>query len=1049
MKNNKLYTVNKWNMNLFDGGGELNKPKDKNPFSKQNIGNTLGTIGQAVAPGIGGLISGGYDAGGVGNAIGSVGNSIGSAVGAVNPVAGAVVSLASQAVGGLVNRSFGTKVNQAKLNAVNEANSYYNNFVSKADSFDDVKGIQAQGNFSNPYKNGWLTSAADKKNAALKRRFEEGKAFAENSLANNIGNIGGTQLGTDLGNYSAFGGLLGDFGSGALGIMQNDKYINAINNRTNAIAKNNIGTQSAVAAPIGNSFAGGGDMEFVNSFTQDPIQAAMQYIQSQDALEAQQEAAAEAAAQQKMYEDLQTRLLNAETQNQGLQALIDDQARSIATLQEAQKSAAENNDWKDAIIAENEARVAALNDLSEKNIGIRPMENAQVRRTPLGKGADNWKYIEGQLKKSGKFNDVQIEGIKYNLQRESGIGQYDGGDSGSARGLAQWRGARIPKDMSLEGQTKYLIDTLSNYDGTDHWIGKDYYKGFLNARTPEEAHYYIARGYERPAEDVWKKLRDEMKSSLKNNKAFGGELGTNGADFTNGLLEVNAGSSHEDNPYGGVQMGFDHKGVPNYVEEGETVFNDYVFSNRLEVPDFMYKELGLGGAAKKSKDNKGLTFADASKKLAKESVERPNNPMDKEGLNAALSKLAQVQETEKARIQAEQANAEMMVQNGMEEGLMAACGGKLNKYAKGGNILKQAGPIDRLGSRHKYGKELEEEVGQQKPTFTFTPNPDNTIQPKEEYTPIFNNSPFGRRVVGMSRIGQESPFEIRNEYDPFGMKTVISTPIPEDAGKKDNTEGELTRGNRITYPTWMRYAPAFGAGIMTLTDALGLTNKPDYTYANKIEAAANAAGFAPNIKYKPLGDYMRYVPLDRMFHSNVLQANARATDRAIANSTSPSRNAALLASGYNATNSLGNLARQAEEYNRGIYERTKEFNRKTNMFNSQMDLEAQMANARYNQQAKQFQLSGLGQAAALRDAIDQRIGAAKSANITNLLTSLGNIGRENFAFNQINSDRSRRHGVYRNGVSEDWIAKDYRENKRAFGGEVEKYQKNKKKGRNK
>lgn len=40
-------------------------------------------------------------------------------------------------------------------------------------------------------------------------------------------------------------------------------------------------------------------------------------------------------------------------------------------------------------------------------------------------------------------------------------------------------------------------------------------------------------------------------------KAFGGELGTNGTDFTNGLLEVNAGSSHENNPFQGVQLGVD------------------------------------------------------------------------------------------------------------------------------------------------------------------------------------------------------------------------------------------------------------------------------------------------------------------------------------------------------------------------------------------------------------------------------------------------------------------------------------------------------------
>ena len=236
----------------------------------------------------------------------------------------------------------------------------------------------------------------------------------------------------------------------------------------------------------------------------------------------------------------------------------------------------------------------------------------------------------------------------------------------------------------------------------------------------------------------------------------------------------------------------------------------------------------------------------------------------------------------------------------------------------------------------------------------------------------------------------------------------------------------------------MRYAPAVGAGIFTLTDALGLTNRPDYGYASKLEAAANRAAYAPNIEAPAIGDYMRYTPFDRLFYANQMQANARATDRALMNTSGGNRGtaqAAMLANGYNTNNNLGNLYRQAEEYNRAQYERTKEFNRRTNMFNAQMGLEADMANARYRQQASQMGLSGLAQAAAMRDSIDSRIGAARSANITNLLNSLGNIGRENFAFNQINSDKSSRHGVRNTGVSYDKVSG------RAKGGKIQRRKK--------
>jgi hypothetical protein len=640
---------------------------------------------------------------------------------------------------------------------------------------------------------------------------------------------------------------------------------------------------------------------------------------------------------------------------------------------------------------------------------------------------------------------VQIQGIKYNLQRESALDPTAVGDGGAAFGLGQWHGSRKPKDMSLEGQTQYLIDTLSNFDGAEHWINKRDYHGFLNARTPEEAHYYIAKGYERPQASIVAKVKRDSDMSLRNLNAFGGELGTNGTDFTNGLLYIDEGGSHESNPLDGVPMGLDPEGIPNLVEEGETVYNDYVFSDRMKVPFFMYKELGLGGVIKKK--GKEMSFADASKKLAQESEQRPNDPISKAGLDASLAKLAEIQETERMKKNAE----EYM---GLEE---YACGGKMKKYATGGskgnlywgwgeqpNQFVPWWPQTTASSTGLTPSELQEIAAKQatekavvekaakNPAIMRTSNFDYGNGASASAKPVVPaNTPATRAMT------EE---EFREEYP------MIARPIGTPQGNKW-TDGSVWKGlsdlpaartlyqgvpeeDTYTYPTWMRYAPVVGSGVMALTDALGLTNKPDYSYAAKLEAAANRAGYAPDVRYNPIGDYMRYTPLDRQYYINQLQANARATDRAIGNTSSPAKNAALLASGYNTTLSLGNLARQAEEYNRAQYERVKEFNRKTNMFNSQMDLEAAMANARYRQKAAQFGLLGLAQAAALRDQIDARTGAAKSANLTNFLTSLGNIGRENFAMNQINWDRSRRHGARADGTSYDKVTG------RACGGKI-------------
>ena len=130
--------------------------------------------------------------------------------------------------------------------------------------------------------------------------------------------------------------------------------------------------------------------------------------------------------------------------------------------------------------------------------------------------------------------------------------------------------------------------------------------------------------------------------------ALGGDIQSNGADFTTGLTRVNAGGTHEENPYEGVQMGVDGEGVPNLVEEGETVWNEYVFSNRIEADEETKKKMHLPKKA-------AITFADISKKLEKEASERPNDPISKAALNAQMENLAEQQERQKAKEEARQA----------------------------------------------------------------------------------------------------------------------------------------------------------------------------------------------------------------------------------------------------------------------------------------------------------------------------------------------------------------------------------------------------------
>ena len=130
--------------------------------------------------------------------------------------------------------------------------------------------------------------------------------------------------------------------------------------------------------------------------------------------------------------------------------------------------------------------------------------------------------------------------------------------------------------------------------------------------------------------------------------ALGGVSQMHGGDFGTGLTRIDAGRSHEENPYEGVQVGVDTEGVPNLVEEGETIFNDYVYSSRIFCDEETKKKFHIG-------KKRNITYADLSKKLEKEAAERPNDPISKAALKAQMAQLAEHQERQKAEMEAQRA----------------------------------------------------------------------------------------------------------------------------------------------------------------------------------------------------------------------------------------------------------------------------------------------------------------------------------------------------------------------------------------------------------
>lgn len=429
----------------------------------------------------------------------------------------------------------------------------------------------------------------------------------------------------------------------------------------------------------------------------------------------------------------------------------------------------------------------------------------------------------------------------------------------------------------------------------------------------------IARG-KRSSDPAVRKRATFAANARKWHHAFGGDLLTHGAEWDNGLRIIGNGGTHEENPMEGVPMGMDAEGTPNLVEQGEVIFNDYVFSNRI------FADGGLLESFNLPKSYDGYSFAAIAEKLGEESKERPNDPISKRGLLSSMSRLQQAQETVRQQSQVGQ------------EGVQYAHGGRMGILFDGfGDMPNFLDGAD-YGDWQDYGTLLE---------------------------PINAEDLWNEAMAGADESGEE---------------------------------GDTNKSSKLT---WLRYAPVVGAAI-----GLGqnLFSRPDYTSADTILEAANQAGNYTPVGYTPIGNYLQYRPFDRNFYLNKLNAQAGATRRAIMNTTSPSRNAALLAADYNAQGRLGDLARQAEEYNLAQRQAVETFNRGTNMANAEMGLKAAMANQEAALKARSSRLSGVAQAMAVRDAVDARRGASMSANLTNFFNSLGDIGREEYSRNMIMSN---------------------------------------------
>ena len=437
-----------------------------------------------------------------------------------------------------------------------------------------------------------------------------------------------------------------------------------------------------------------------------------------------------------------------------------------------------------------------------------------------------------------------------------------------------------------------------------------------------------------------------------NISAYGGNLNmdipnyqTHGGDFFNGVTKINEGGTHEENPNGGIIMGIDEKGVPNLVEEGEVIYNDYVYSNRLTPDEEMLKKFNLPSKYK------GKTYSYIAEDLSKESEETPLDAISKRGLQANMTKLATIQELHRDALG-------KSGDNRLVKGNQAAFGGRFYD-----------GLADISGVNTDAYTKAQRQI-------------DDYIS---DYTSKYLENPDFR---DLSLLELQKPSEFK-----YQIPDLKVTPLTQPKIKTP----QITDTKTKPLPTYMRYAPIAISGAAALNSLLA---KPDYENANIIRDAAKNIPHSV-IPFNKIYNNYSYRPIDTDYILNQVKAQAGATNRAILNSNlnAGSAMAGLLSSGYNTQRAIGNALMQAENINDTRRKEAAQMQTAVDQYNSQGLTNVAKANADLSFNKTNMRNTLLSNYATMREGIDNALEQSRSANLTNFADNLGNLGRENVNWN--------------------------------------------------
>ena len=521
--------------------------------------------------------------------------------------------------------------------------------------------------------------------------------------------------------------------------------------------------------------------------------------------------------------------------------------------------------------------------------------------------------------------------------------------------------------------------------------------------------------------------------------AYGGDLS---GDWTNGVTIIGEGGTHEQNPYEGVLVGVDAQGTPNLVEEGEVIFNDYVYSNRLKPTAKQLEDVKLDPKFE------GMTFADIAKEVQKESSIRPLDPISKNTLVDSMSKLTAIQEETRAKKVQRQFMKEframtpeeqqdtliqMMPQEEPQQTEMMSEQDAMNmlnnrtprayqgireempqmedeEFAFGGNLFENGGLPYNNSNGFKYfnngaydkdyltwlnGLKFEGEQGQalfNQLSELYKKYYPNDILTKEKAIQLGQDNKFGdfHSIFGLAY--DKSKFKAIPSITPNPILTPnkVDYSYKNKLAKKEDTKH---KDNSFEYPNsnFLQFAPVLGS----LIGLFG--NEPNYSNADLIDKGRKGIR---DVRARAIGNYLQYNPYDVNFERNRLESIGLGTQRSILDSASGNRGAAmasLLALNGNIAGQTGDLYRKAMEFNDNQRKAVADFNRGTDLYNAQFGMQADQINSNLDTQRANL----YAQEANMRDNIESAASQAKSQNITNIFDNLGNLGKSIYTDQQM------------------------------------------------